>query len=80
MKKVEKSMSAGTTVDSSTKADDISVIQPIANVNVSRRFWYRKEVHSCVLCGREKIYKERVYDEKLKGVIWVDYACPEHFM
>ena len=52
----------------------------VGKPNVSRRFWYRKEIEVCVLCGREKISKERVYDEKLKGVRSVDYACPEHFM
>jgi len=64
----------------STEVQNTTPSQHDAKLPVSRRFWYKKEVHSCVLCGREKIYKERVYDEKLKSVKWVDYACPEHFM
>lgn len=64
----------------STKVQPIKSSRNSGKPIVSRRFWYKKEVHSCVLCGREKIYKERVYDEKLKGVEWIDYACPEHFM
>lgn len=38
MKNVEKSLSAGTKADSSTKTDDISVSQPIAKQNVVRSF------------------------------------------
>ena len=47
---------------------------------VVRRFWYRKEVQTCVLCGLEKITKNRVYNENEKGIRWIEYACGEHFM
>lgn len=80
MKKVDKSSSAGTTVDCSTNVDISSVCQTIAKPNVRRRFWYKTDVYSCVLCGKEKKYKERVYDEKDKGTIWHDDACHGHFM
>lgn len=55
------------------------ILQPLL-IKAKSKFWYHKEIRCCVLCGREKIYKERVYNENEKGTKCVDYACPEHFM
>lgn len=48
--------------------------------NKKPKYWYSKEIHVCVLCGREKIYKERVYAKKDKNIKTIEYACPEHFI
>ena len=45
-----------------------------------RKYWYTTDVYMCVLCGREKRYKERVYNESKKGTKYIDDACGEHFM
>ena len=45
-----------------------------------KKYWYREEIEICVLCGSEKYYRERVYDEKEKGKFFKDYACDIHFI
>lgn len=45
-----------------------------------RKYWYLLTIESCVLCGHETKYRERVYEEKLKGVNWTEKACGEHFI
>jgi transcription elongation factor Elf1 len=45
-----------------------------------KKYWYRKEIYSCVLCGRENSYRNRVYKEGEKGVFWRDDACGQHFI
>ena len=45
-----------------------------------RKYWYATDVYTCVLCGREKRYKERVYNESEKGTKYIDEACGEHFV
>ena len=44
-----------------------------------RKYWYKTDIYGCVLCGKEKVGKERVYDEKQKGTHWHDDACSGHF-
>lgn len=45
-----------------------------------KKYWYRTDIYSCVICGREKKYKERVYDKEKKGIHWHDDACHIHFL
>ena len=44
-----------------------------------RKYWYRTDIYGCVLCGKEKIDRQRVYDEDKKGTHWHDDACSGHF-
>jgi hypothetical protein len=44
-----------------------------------RKYWYKTDIYSCVLCGKEKVYKERVYNKKDKGTYWHDDVCWGHF-
>lgn len=44
------------------------------------KYWYLTTIESCVLCGVEHKYRERVFSIELKGISWVEYACPGHFM
>lgn len=44
------------------------------------KYWYSTEIESCVLCGREKKSRTRVYTKEQSGTIYTEYACPEHFM
>lgn len=44
-----------------------------------QKYWYRDEVKVCVLCGVEKHNKQRVYNEREKGIFWTDDACHCHF-
>ena len=47
-----------------------------------KKHWYVTEIEMCVLCGREKKYRSRVYEEPqphLKTIV-TDDACGEHFM
>jgi hypothetical protein len=43
-----------------------------------RKYWYRTEKYVCVDCGKEETYRERVYDEVLKGTKWIDDLCWTH--
>ena len=45
-----------------------------------RKYWYATDVYTCVLCGIEKRYKERVYNESEKTTKYIEEACGEHFM
>jgi hypothetical protein len=49
-----------------------------------KKYWYHTIIYSCVLCGRERKYKERRYDAKPEypgdRMEWHDEACPEHFI
>jgi hypothetical protein len=45
-----------------------------------RKYWYVTDVYTCVLCGRVKRYKQRVYNESEKETKYIDEACGEHFM
>lgn len=47
-----------------------------------KKYWYKFEVWSCVLCGSETVYKHRVYtkptrEEKYK---YHEKACDCHFI
>jgi hypothetical protein len=44
-----------------------------------RKFWYRTDVYACVLCGKEKIGRQRVYNKDERGTHWHDDACAGHF-
>lgn len=44
-----------------------------------RKYWYKTTIYSCVLCGHEKKYRERVYDKEQSGIEWNDDACGNHF-
>lgn len=50
------------------------------------QYHYEIDVHACVLCGREDIYRYRVEgapDPKLYGyakIHWFETACWGHFM
>lgn len=44
------------------------------------QYWYSTEVHICVVCFREKKYRERVYDKTKAGTKFIDTACSEHFI
>ena len=49
------------------------------NMNKKIKYWYRDEVDVCVLCGKEKHHKKRVYDKTEKGTFLKDNACWKHF-
>lgn len=42
---------------------------------IKTKYWYRTDVYACVCCGREDKYRERVYEESLKGSFWKDDLC-----
>lgn len=43
------------------------------------KYWYCDEIEVCVLCGKEKHNKHRVFNESEKGIRYKHYACFEHF-
>ena len=45
-----------------------------------KKYWYAIDTYECVLCGHTTIYKERVYDKKLKVHNYYQDACPQHFI
>jgi len=49
------------------------------NLKNKKKYWYAIDVYVCVICGRETKYKERVYDENLKGTNYYEEACGCHF-
>ncbi len=44
------------------------------------KYWYSTVVLYCVLCGKEKKSRERVYEKELSGTIFQEFACSNHFM
>lgn len=48
----------------------------------ARKYWYVTETTTCVLCGKEKKDKFRVYTmpKPEQKHTFKDYACGEHFM
>jgi hypothetical protein len=53
---------------STTKALEVSLVCPAClaleeKVSSPRPYWYRMTTYYCVQCGRERHYRERVYDE-----------------
>lgn len=44
-----------------------------------KKYWYRTEIQVCVLCGREKKNRYRVYDRSKSGTIISEDACYDHF-
>lgn len=51
----------------------------------STSYWYYTEIEECVLCGRSKSYKERIYDRPKPEnpgdrIILRQNACYEHFI
>ena len=53
-------------------------------VKNKKKYWYHTEIWSCVLCGRETVYKERRYTPKPEypgdRIKWHENACHEHFI
>ena len=48
-------------------------------------YWYKFVINECVLCGRGKTYKYRVYDVPKPLDNWMQYdynqnVCHHHFM
>jgi len=52
------------------------------DVGAKRKYYYIEEITSCVLCGREKRYRQRVYEkpEPHLRVTWKEDACCTHFI
>ena len=51
------------------------------NLNIPKRntkYWYSTDAYCCVICGREKKYKSRVYNINERGSKWIDDMCWEH--
>lgn len=42
------------------------------------KYWYAIDRYVCVLCGKEKVYKQRVYSESEKKNNWIDDLCWTH--
>jgi hypothetical protein len=57
------------------------VVSPQLNIgSIGKcKHWYRVDVHGCILCGKEKVSRERVYNEDAKGKYWHEDACGNHF-
>lgn len=47
---------------------------------IKEKYWYSKKVFSCILCGKESTYKNRVYSKDQKGLILKEEVCENHFM
>lgn len=47
-----------------------------------KKYWYIFQIIECVLCGRQKKSKWRVYSKPSleEKVIFDQDACPEHFI
>jgi hypothetical protein len=52
------------------------------NTKKKNKYWYVTQVIECVLCGRQKKYKWRVYKNPslYDKLIYEQDACGEHFM
>ena len=47
-----------------------------------KKYWYKEEIEVCVLCGKEKKSRWRVFEkpELYEKVKLIDFACGEHFI
>ena len=45
-----------------------------------QKYWYVTDIYACVLCGKEKRYRYRVYIKPENSTNWKDDACPTHFI
>ena len=45
---------------------------------VRSKYWYSTDIYSCVLCGKQNIYKSRVHEESKKGTRCFDDMCWTH--
>jgi hypothetical protein len=47
-------------------------------VVAKRQYWYITDLYCCVICGKEKRYITRVYNESEKSTKWYNDLCWEH--
>lgn len=47
---------------------------------MKKKYWYVTEIEFCVLCGREKKTKYRVYIKPKNKIKTKEHACSEHFI
>jgi hypothetical protein len=67
----------------SNEEQNSNFIKPVLyDVGAKRKYYYIEEITSCVLCGREKRYRQRVYEkpEPQLRVTWKEDACCTHFI
>ena len=76
-----------TNIDMSTndelKNETANGTKPVLyDVGAKRKYYYIEEITSCVICGREKRYRQRVYEkpEPHLRVNWKEDACSTHFI
>ena len=46
---------------------------------MKKKYWYVKEIEFCVICGREKKHRYRVYEKPKVKIFEQEYACGDHF-
>ena len=47
--------------------------------SIKIKYWYSTKIEECVLCGRQRKSRERVYDKEKSGLKLSQFACHEHF-
>lgn len=47
---------------------------------MKKKHWYVTKYEICVLCGKEKKVKYRVYEKPKNAIKTEEYACNEHFI
>jgi len=45
-----------------------------------QKYWYMTEIDYCVICGREKKCRYRVYEKPEHSIILKETACHGHFI
>lgn len=46
---------------------------------MKQKYWYITKIEFCVICGREKKRRYRVYVKPTNNIKSTEYACGEHF-
>lgn len=72
---IGKEMRTGEPLMSGTPIERLRFMQ-------AQRYWYVTEIATCVLCGREKKNRHRVYKEPERAgrTLFIEDACQEHFI
>lgn len=45
-----------------------------------KKYWYITDIEECVLCGKEKKYRYRIYEPPEHPIRIKQFACHGHFI
>jgi len=52
----------------------------VKNIEPKKKYWYMIDIEVCVLCGKERKSRYRVFEKPEFNINMTEFACNEHFM